>query len=210
MGFFRSLFEKPVTARDLKVSLIRVDRDRKRKQLEIRKLTARHGEIIEKVKNARKTGNSLEVDYLWEELNGLKLDQTFIRREARILNLEGIALKKYIRGLERLEKNSNREGIKQLLERTRKSGLDAKLAGQFIDEQGYLDELTAIMEEIGLEADSIEMMEDDPAKSKFLEQIDAINEAEESGDYDAAVEKEETLKAEIEKETEENKDAAAG
>ncbi len=208
MGFFKSMFEKAVTSRDLKVSLMKVDRDRKRKQLEIRKIAARHGEIIDKIKQSRKAGNNLEVDYMWEELNGLKLDQTFLRREARILNLEGIALKKYIRGLERLEKNQNRDGIKQLLERTRKSGLDAKLAGQFVDEQGYLDELTAIMEEIGLEADSIDMQEDDPAKAKFLEQIDAINEAEEAGDYDAAVEKEETLKAEIDKETEETKDAA--
>jgi hypothetical protein len=210
MGFFRNLFEKAVTARDLKVALIRVDRDRKRKQLEVRKLSSKQGEIIEKVKKARREGNNLEVDYMWEELNGIKLDLTFLRREARVLNLEGIALKKYIRGLERLEKSNNRDGIKGLLDRTRKSGLDAKLAGQFIDEQGYLDELTAIMEEIGLEAETLEMMEDDPAKAKFLAEIDAINEAEEAGDYDAAVEKEEELKADLEKEAEEGPEAIAG
>lgn len=204
MGFFKSMFEKAVTSRDLKVALIRVDRDRKRKQLEVKKLSAKQGDIIDRIKKARKEGNSLEVDYLWEEMNGIKLDLTFTRREARVLNLEGIALKKYIRGLERLEKNNNRDGIKSLLERTRKSGLDAKLAGQFIDEQGYLDELTAIMEEIGLEAEQLEMMEDDPQKAKFLSEIDAINAAEEAGDYDAAVEKEEELKSEMEKDAEES------
>jgi hypothetical protein len=207
MGFFRNLFEKAITARDLKVSLIRVDRDRKRKQLEVRKLSAKQGDLIDTVKKSRKEGNSLEVDYVWEELNGVKLDLAFLRRESRVLNLEGIALKRYIRGLERLEKADNRTGIKQLLDRTRKSGLDAKLAGQFVDEQGYLDELSAIMEEIGLEAEQFDMMEDDPAKARFLAEIDAINAAEEVGDFDAAVEKEEELKAELEREAEEGPEA---
>ena len=117
MGFFRNLFEKAITARDLKVSLIRVDRDRKRKQLEVRKLSAKQGDLIDTVKKSRKEGNSLEVDYAWEELNGVKLDLSYLRRESRVLNLEGIALKRYIRGLERLEKADNRTGIKQLLDR---------------------------------------------------------------------------------------------
>jgi hypothetical protein len=202
MGFFRDLFSKELTARDLKVALIGVERERKRKQMELRKIASKQADGVDKLKKARKSGNSLEVDYIWEDLNQMRLDSTYLRREARILNLEGIALKRYVRGMERLERTNNKDGIRSLLEKTRKSGLDAKLSHQFINDQEYLDELGAIMEEIGLEAEQMEYVEEDPAKAKFLEQIDALNAAEEAGDLDRALEHEEQIKAELEKEAE--------
>lgn len=202
MGFFRDLFEKNLTTRDLKVALIGVERERKRKQMELRKMASKQGDLVDRLKKARKTGNSLEVDYLWEDLNQIRLDSTFLKREAKILNLEGIALKRYVRGMERLERTNNKDGIRSLLERTRKSGLDAKLAHQFINDQEYLDELGAIMEEIGLEAEQMEFAEEDPAKMKFLEQIDALNAAEEAGDLDRALQHEEAIREELEKEPE--------
>jgi hypothetical protein len=202
MGFFRDLFSKSVTARDLKVALIGVDRERKRKQMELRKIAAKQGDMVDRMKKARKEGNNLEVDYLWEDMNQMRIDASYLKREAKILNLEGITLKRYVRGMERLERTNNKEGIRSLLERTRVSGLDAKLAGQFINDQEYLDELGAIMEEIGLEAEQMDFAEEDPQKLKFLEQIDALNAAEEAGDVDKAMEHEETIKQELDKEPE--------
>ncbi|MHC5038353.1 MAG: hypothetical protein ACYTHM_13645 [Planctomycetota bacterium] len=202
MGFFRNLFSKNISSRDLKVALIGVERDRKRKQMELRKISARQGDVVDRIKKARKTGNPLEVDYLWEDMNQMRIDSAYLKREAKILNLEGITLKRYVRGMERLERTNNKDGIRALLERTRTSGLDAKLAHQFINDQEYLDELGAIMEEIGLEAEQMEFTEEDPAKMKFLEQIDALNAAEEAGDLDKAMEHEEAIRSELEKEPE--------
>ncbi|MHC4778894.1 MAG: hypothetical protein ACYTFG_10000 [Planctomycetota bacterium] len=202
MGFFRDLFSKSVSARDLKVALIGVERERKRKQMEMRKIAAKQGDMVDRLKKARKEGNGLEVDYLWEDMNQMRIDSTYLKREAKILNLEGITLKRYVRGMERLERTNNKEGIRSLLEKTRVSGLDAKLAGQFINDQEYLDELGAIMEEIGIEAEQMEFSEEDPQKLKFLEQIDALNAAEEAGDMDKAMEHEEVIKQELDKEPE--------
>ncbi|MCU0722600.1 MAG: hypothetical protein MUC63_03100 [Planctomycetes bacterium] len=204
MGFFRDLFsKKDVSARELKVALIGVERERKRKQMELRKVASRQNDMVDRVKKARKSGNGLEVDYLWEDLKAMKFDGAFLKREVKVLNLEGIALKRYVRGMERLERSNNKEGIRKLLERMRSSGLDTKLANQFINDQEYLDELGAIMEEVGMEAEQLESAEDEPAKVKFLQQIDALNSAEESGDLDKALQHEETIKAELEKEPEE-------
>lgn len=202
MGFFRDLFQKNITARDLKVALIGVDRDRKRKQMELRKIASKQGDLVDKLKKARKTGNSLEVDYIWEDLKQMKIDAAYLKREARILNLEGITLKRYVRGMERLERTNNKDGIRSLLEKTRTSGLDAKLANQFLNDQEYLDELNAIMEEIGIEAEQMEFAEEDPEKARFLEQIDALVQAEDAGDLDRAIEHEEKIKAELDKEPE--------
>jgi hypothetical protein len=132
----------------------------------------------------------------------MRIDTSYLKREAKILNLEGITLKRYVRGMERLERTNNKEGIRSLLEKTRISGLDAKLANQFINDQEYLDELGAIMDEIGIETEQMEYAEEDPAKMRFLEQIDALNAAEEAGNVDQAVEHEEKIRAELEKEPE--------
>ena len=106
MGFFRDLFKKDVSSRDLKVTLIGLERQRKRKQMELRKVAAKQGDLVEKLKKARREGNTLEVDYIWEDLKQLKIDGTFLKREAKVLNLESITVKRYVRGMERLERSN--------------------------------------------------------------------------------------------------------
>ena len=128
MSFLQELFgRKRVTTRDLKTRLLRIERDRRRKRLELKKLDKRQGEIVEQVKEARRSGNNIEVDYLWEDLKGMKIDRMWMIRESTILNLEGITVKKYLRGMERMERNNNHEGINKMMERIRGSGLEAKL-----------------------------------------------------------------------------------
>lgn len=199
MGLFRDLFgQKSISAKHVKVELLKQDRTRQRKHQEFRKLENKKNGLIEQIKQARKIGNHLEVDYLWEELQHLKVDTTHLKRELKILNLEGIALKRYCRGLERLEKTNNKEGIRKLLTRIRSSDLENKLARQNINEKEYLDELNLMLEEVGLDVDLTETEEDDPMKNKFLQEIDAINSAEEEGEYDLAFEKENHLKSTLE------------
>jgi hypothetical protein len=176
-----------------------VERERRKYFLDLRKLSASQTDLIEKIKGARREGNQFEVDYLWEELKSMKHDFAFNKRAAKVANLEGIALKKYIRGLERLEKRKDKDGVNKLLQRIRNSGLDAKLALQSIDEEAYLDELNATLDDLGLEVDA-EMSDDDPEKEKFLAEIDTINEAEGSGNFEEALKTEAQLKQKLESE----------
>lgn len=198
-NFFGSLFGTKIDLRKLKVKLREVERERRKYFMEMRKLSTRQASLIEQVKRARREGNSIEVDYVWEELKDIKHDFAFHRRAAKVSNLEGIALKKYIRGLERLEKRKDKDGVNKLLTRIRTSGLDAKLALQQIDEQAYLDELNATLDDLGLEVDG-DFEESDPEKSRFLDEIDTINEAEEGGNFDEALKAESELRAKLEAE----------
>ncbi len=204
MSFLQELFgRKRVTTRDLKTRLLRIERDRRRKRLELKKLDKRQGEIVEQVKEARRSGNNIEVDYLWEDLKGMKIDRMWMIRESTILNLEGITVKKYLRGMERMERNNNHEGINKMMERIRGSGLEAKLDADRIATDEYLDELRAIMDDVGMDMESMDMVEDDPEKAAFLADIDAINVAEESGNLDEVEEAEDRLTTKLEEETEE-------
>ena len=198
-NFFASLFGNKVDLRKLKVKLREVERERRKYFMELRKLSTRQASLIEQIKRARREGNSIEVDYVWEELKDIKHDFAFNRRAAKVSNLEGIALKKYIRGLERLEKRKDKDGVNKLLQRIRNSGLDAKLALQQIDEESYMDELNATLDDLGLEIDG-ELDESDPEKARFLSEIDTINEAEEGGDFDAALKTEAELRSKLESE----------
>ncbi|MBE7492380.1 MAG: hypothetical protein HS108_11565 [Planctomycetes bacterium] len=198
-NFFQMLFGGGLDLRKLKVKLREVERERRKYFLDLRKLSASQTDLIEKIKGARREGNQFEVDYLWEELKSMKHDFAFNKRAAKVANLEGIALKKYIRGLERLEKRKDKDGVNKLLQRIRNSGLDAKLALQSIDEEAYLDELNATLDDLGLEVDA-EMSDDDPEKEKFLAEIDTINEAEGSGNFEEALKTEAQLKQKLESE----------
>ncbi len=200
MGIFEQLFKrkKEVTSKDLKVALLGLRRDGRKKQLELRKLAQKRGKLIERIKQSRREGNPIEVDVLWEELKQLRVDSAYAKRDAKILSLEAIGLTRYHRGLARLEKANDETRIQDLLARVRTSGLEEKLRGQQVDEDAYLDELNATLEDIGLEIDSQEFEEDDPEKTRFLQDIDAINLAEEAGELDQAFEKEQALSQRLE------------
>ncbi|MCI0343775.1 MAG: hypothetical protein L0216_21940 [Planctomycetales bacterium] len=202
MGLFRDLFSRPVTLRDLKVALLRVERERRKKQLELRTTSERQGTLIEEAKRARKSGSDLELDYVWEEVSQVRTEQGFLRRELRVLNLEGIGLKRYVRGMERLQREKNPGGVKKLIERIRRSDLDTKLAAQNLREREYLDELGQILEDAGLELEEIGTAPDDPAKAKFVADLDEIVKAEDAGKSEVAAERAASLRTRLEREAE--------
>ncbi len=202
MGFFRELFSRPVTAKDLRNKLQEVEKSRREANLELGSLSRKQADLVERIKQQRKLGYSIEVDYLWEDLRAIKAESAMLRKEARILNLEGITLKRYTRGLERLEKKGDRESARKLMDRIKNSGLDARLASADVDDKAYLAELQSTLDDAGLADDIEDDFQDDPEKLKFLEQIDAINAAEDAGDLEEVLEKESKLKTELEKEGE--------
>lgn len=207
MSFLEELLGGPkITTRELRRALLRVERERRKKRSELKRLEVRQTKTLDELKEARRTGNQLEVDYLWEDLKATKLDRQVCLREATVLNLEGITVKNYLRGLQRLERQKDNTSIDRLLKRVRSSGLMAKLEREKIRQDEYLDELRAIMEDVGLDTELDEFEEDDPEKAAFLAEIDMLNAAEERGDAEGAQEVEERVKARLEDQTEEPSD----
>jgi hypothetical protein len=202
MGFLRSLFSKPLTTAELRPQLARVSHERRRRMMELRKLGRKREKCIETIRKARKSGDNLEVDFNYEELKQLQFDAGYARREAKVASLEEIALKRYVRALERLEKAKDSEGVRKLFARIRSSGLEAKLAEQRIREQDYLDELNAVVEIAGEELRE-EEPEEDEDKEKFLRDIDRIIEAEDGGRADEAKKHKKALEKRLEAELEE-------
>ena len=203
MGLFQRLFSgDKVSVKDLRKALLVLERDRRRKQLELKKLGKRRGEVVDRVRNARKAGDSLEVDGSWEELKQLKLETTICSREARIVNLEAIGVKRYLWGLERLERANDREGARKLIQRVRASGLDDKLMAQDIGDEEYMLELQAILEDVGVEAEGAARLEEDPDKAAFLAEIDSINRTEGDGNVEEALGQQAELKARLDREAE--------
>lgn len=194
MGFFKELFSRGFDLKALKVKLRQVERERRRHFLKLRKLSARQQQVIEELKNARRASNQIEVDYLWEDLKDIKHELAFTRRTAKVTNLEGITLKRYIHGIERLERAKDRNGIQSLLTRIQSSGLEGKLQMAQINEEEYLDELNEILDAAGMEDEFNEDGISDPEKARFLDEIDAIVKAEEGGEFETALKKEADLK----------------
>lgn len=207
MGIFDKLFsreDKEITSRDLKIALRGVERERRKKQLEIRKLSSKRNDTLSRLKAARKDNNREEVDFLYEDIQQIKLDQMYSRKESRILNLEAIGLKRYVRGLERLEKTSNRGRIMDLMKRVQMSNLDEKLRGSSVDEEAYLDALNATLEDVSMELEDTEMLlegEHDPEKDQLLAELDEIIAAEEGGDVEIASKRQHALEEKLDRET---------
>ncbi|MBL4849140.1 MAG: hypothetical protein JKY65_26750 [Planctomycetes bacterium] len=206
MGIFDKLFndsDKDVTSRDLKVALRGVERERRKKQMEIRKLSNKRGDVLSRLKGARRDNNREEVDFLYEDLQQMKMDQAYARRESKILNLEAIGLKRYVRGLERLEKTSSRGKVRDLMQRVQISGLDEKLRGSAVDEEAYLDALNSTLDDISMELEDNELMldDEDPEKDALLAELDEIIAAEEGGDSEIALQRQHALEERMDRET---------
>src|SRR3954470_24134077 len=99
LGIFDKLFrrKKDPTSKDLKVALMGIKRDRRKKTIELRKLAGKRGDILEKIKRARRDGNAMEVDVCWEEMKQLRVDAAYAKREAKVLSLESIGLTRYMK-----------------------------------------------------------------------------------------------------------------
>lgn len=206
MGIFDQLFNRDdneITSRDLKIALRGVERERRKKQMEIRRLGSKRNETLSRLKQARKESNREEVDFLYEDIQQLSLDQRLARRESKVLNLEAIGLKRYTRGLERLEKTSSRGKIRDLMTRVQTSGLDEKLRGSAVDEEAYIDALNATLEDINMELEDTDLMYDDadPEKASLLAELDEIIAAEEGGEVEAATERQGQLQERLDRET---------
>ncbi len=190
-----------VERRELESALEDVERDRRRNRVEIRRWERKRKHILERMKRARSQGSSLEIDYMWDELKEHRQSGGDLRREGRIYNLEGVALKRYLWSLDSLERRSDREGARHLLERIQGSGLMERLSLERDAESRYMEEINTILADFGgLEEEE----KADPEKALFLAELDSIRLAEEAGEKQEAEEREGELLDNFDRELEED------
>ena len=85
---------RSISVEELEEALGRVEKDRRRSRREIKRWERKRKQLVERMKKVRSEGNDLEVDYLWEEFKEHRRLGQNIRRDGRVFNLEGVALKR--------------------------------------------------------------------------------------------------------------------
>ncbi len=199
IGILRKLFgaPEPITVETLKGALHEVEGDRRRNRVTVRRWERQRKQYVEKMKGARAEGNQLEADFLWEQFKQHRSEGVDIRREARVYNLEALALGRTVRALERLEKKKDRDGARALIERIRASGLPERIALDRDEQLRSLEDMNQILEEFTGEREELEA---DPEKALFFAELDSIAEVERAGDPEEAKEREDELLGRFEEE----------
>ncbi len=191
-GLFRKLLQgrNVLDLEELREALDVVEKDRRSNRREVRRWERKRKQTIERMKKERAEGNSMEVDYLWEEFKEHRRQGAELRREGRIFNVEGIALRRTVKSMERLERRKDKQGSRTLIDRIRASGLLERIAIEGESERQYLEEMNAILDEFDGVSEEEKV---DPEKAMFLAELDSIRKSEEEGDAEQASEKEEEL-----------------
>ena len=168
---------------------------REEKRLALKKLLVQRDQILTGLKTARRAGDDFKVDTLWDELQDTGRDVAMTRREAKVAGLEYQTLRRYVSGMEHMNRQGDREGVRKLFERARSSRLPELLGRAELDEERYLQELDLLVSE---DAESEALPEDDPRKEAFLRRLDTIAETESEGQVEEARRQENQLKQELE------------
>jgi hypothetical protein len=194
-SFLGRLFRgKEPDLEELRAALDETERRREEKRLALKKLLVRRDHVLAGLKDARRAGDALKVDTLWDSLEEMRADLGNVRREAKVAALESRTLARYVRGMEHLARRDDREGIRRLLGRVRSSALPDLLSRAEIDEEKYLAELDLLVAD---DAGAEEPAADDPRKEEFLRRLDRIAEAEGAGRAQDARREEEDLRQEL-------------
>ncbi|MGE3165812.1 MAG: hypothetical protein AB7O52_12980 [Planctomycetota bacterium] len=185
MGIFERLFggSQKVDLEELRAAYQQVEKDRRRVRREVRRWERQRKKIVDRMKDGQRAGNKGEIDYLWDELKEHRKLGGDLRREARVYNLEGLALRRTMVALERLERRQDKSSARSLLDRIQRSGLAERLSIDRADEVAYLQEVNSILDDFAGEA---EEEGDDPEKALFLAQLDRIARDEQAGELDKA------------------------
>jgi len=184
LSMLENLFRgRRVKLSDLREALKSVERDRRRVRTEMRRWERQRQQIMNRLKKSRQSRNQVEVDYLWDELKSHRTTGNDLRQEARVHNLEAIALKRSVRALEQAERTEDRVGAQRLLDRVQGSGVLERLAVHRDSQAECLKEMSSLLQEFG---DATEDEGVDPEKAMFLAELDSISDSEGGDDSPAA------------------------
>ncbi len=181
MGFVDKIidtFRGAPNLKKMKLQFESLDRERKKVKQDYEKIASKSTQLVDKIMASRKQGDAMEVDYLWDEIKSVRSEAMFLKRESKRSNLEYLTMRRYITGLERLERAKDPSTIRRFIKNMGVSSA-SKIMESDIEQQEYLEEMSAIMEAFGESESDFEF--GDPEKDKFLEQIDLIITAEVEG-----------------------------
>lgn len=192
MGIFEKLFggSQKIGLDELRAAHQQAEKDRRRTRREIRRWERQRKKIVERMKEGQRVGHKAELDALWDELKEHRKLGSDLRREARVYNLEGLALRRTVVALERLERRQDKTSARGLLDRIQRSGLAERLSIDRADELRYLEEVNSILDDF---AGDTEEEGEDPEKAMFFAQLGKIARDEQAGDLDKARELEAEL-----------------
>jgi len=186
-----------VDLEEVEAAVVSAQTRRRRLFRRLRVLANRRRRLLERAKRARKRGDKMEIDFIWEELKGLRTEAALLRKDARVAMLEELTLERVERTMKRMQKTGEEGRIKDVIKRLIESGILAKIGQEQVSEDAYAEELDAVL---SYTAESvIEEPEEDEEKAKFLEELDAIIEAEERGDRHEAKRRVRRLEEAVEK-----------
>jgi len=170
---------------------------RRRLFRQLRVLANRRRRLLEKAKKARKSGDEMTLDFVWEELKGLRTEAALLKKDARVAMLEALTLERVLRAMEVAQKTGGEGKIRDVIKRLMESGVIAKIGEEKVSEDAYAEELEAVLSYATETAP--EEAEVDEEKAKFLEELDAIIDAEERGDKQEAKKRVKRLEKVVEK-----------
>lgn len=196
--WFTGLFNRGLDLPNMKVTLRLAERERQKTFAEMRKHDARQTQLINEMKAARKLGNNLQVDYLYEELKQVKHEMALAYRTGRIANRQTILLKRAIYAFERKAKAKDKNSIQGMIERLSTAGLDRMIASTSVSDEEYVAKLDELLGTTEFDDSMMMDNEMDEGKSKLLAELDAINAAEDQGNFEIAVEREREIKRMLE------------
>jgi len=198
LDFLLNLVRGPkVSVEEVEEATKAAQEKRRRLFRQMRILTRRRRRLLERAKRARKQGDKMEIDFVWEELKGLRTEAALLRKDARVAMLEELTLERVERTMKRLQKAGDEGRIKDVIHRLIESGVIAKIGQEQVSEEAYAEQLNAVLS-YATEA-VVEEAEEDEEKAKFLEELDAIIDAEEKGDKEGAKKRARRLEEAVEK-----------
>ena len=98
---------KVVSREELEEALDKIDKDRRKSRREVKRWERKRRQLVDRMKKQRTEGNDLEVDYVWEEFKEHRRLGQDLKRDGKIYNIEGIALRRTIKALDRLERRKD-------------------------------------------------------------------------------------------------------
>ncbi|MFN0056878.1 MAG: hypothetical protein ACKVX7_00345 [Planctomycetota bacterium] len=175
---------------EVRNALKAVERDQRSNRIAVRRWERKRKQIVERLKQARGAGSSVEVDSLWDEFKEHRREGVDLRLAGRAFGTEGLALRRTLRAVESLDRREDRAGARKLLARLRQSGLIERLGFDREESARSLEEMNQILEECSGQSDGEAA---DPEKALFLAELDVVRRNEAAGKTEEASQLEEEL-----------------
>jgi regulator of replication initiation timing len=175
---FQSLLSYGVDATQLEPLSKELEREKRRILLHLDKAQAKQQRFIERIKLARQQNRDSEIDLLYQELQVLKEERQSLVNKLRVLGLESLTLKRFLKSLAHLDQQKQKKWIPKILKKLQNKTFSEKLLNHQVDTSSYFEELDLAFNESDLDPTALNASQMDREKAVFLREIDTLLQAE--------------------------------